>query len=119
MSPYLSNTDSDTTRAAINKTLAALLKAVKKEKAIMLLDNTLTWFSADSLPQNLLACKLLAVFIDALEVEFIKTKLKMIVSKLMEFLKSSDNVVIQVILMLFCESFLNTYLPHLSFNFFL
>ena len=110
MSPYLSNTDSDTTRAAINKTLAALLKAVKKEKAIMLLDNTLTWFSADSLPQNLLACKLLAVFIDALEVEFIKTKLKMIVSKLMEFLKSSDNVVIQVILMLFCESFLNRYL---------
>ncbi len=105
MAPHLSNTDSETTRAAINQTLVSLLNSVKKEKATMLLDNTLTWFSANSLPQNLLACKLLAVFIDACEVQFLKSKLNMIATKLMKMLESSDNVIIQVLIMIFSEAF--------------
>jgi len=98
MAPHLSNTDSENTRNAIAKTMGSLLSAVSPAVVSVQLDSTITWFqSEDSLPKVVLACRLLAIFVETLGMKVIKPKLKMIMAKLNTLFQSNDNALIQVL----------------------
>jgi len=101
MAPHLNNTDSENTRSIVMKAIGGLLQAVSPDKAKDLLENTLTWFQADdSLPKVVLASRLLTIFIDALGIQVLKTKMKMILLKLNTLFQSNDNALIQVLSLL-------------------
>jgi len=98
LSPQLVNDESSACRKLIANSLGTLLKTVTSGTVEKLLSPVVTWYQEDNLGHNQLACHLLCVFADHLQVKVLRSHLQTILARLPAHVEgTSDHLAVQAL----------------------